>query len=357
MSNSRMNRIAWMVLALSVGLFLVAACSNASSDAKGTSGAAASGQVVLRVGDKSFTLEELDEKAMKYNLKPYQDLYEHRRQAIEQMVNEMLLDQEAAKRGISREDLLRVEVTDKASVIPDADVATFYEQNKAQMGGRELDDDLRVQIRDFLIKQRRAFAHQQFVQSLRQNVKVDVALDAPRVEIVVAESEPAKGPANAPVTIVEYSDFQCPYCSRVVETLDQVAKAYPDKVRIVFRDFPLPMHPEAQPAAEAAKCAQEQGQFWAYHDKLFASQAQLGGDSYKKFAAELGLDAQKFATCYDEGRYRDDVLVSSRSGQQNGVSGTPAFFVNGRFFSGALPFERLQAVIEEELAAGKKSES
>ena len=357
MSKSRMNRVAWIALAaLTVGLLSVASCSNASSDAKGSS-AGSGGPVVLRVGDKTFTLEELDAKAMKYNLKPYQDLYEHRRQAIEQIVNDMLIDQEAAKRGISREDLMRTEVTEKASTIPDADVAAFYEQNKAQMGGRELDDDLRVQIRDFLTKQRRAFAQQAFVKGLREGVKVDVSLDAPRVEIVVAATEPAKGPANAPVTIVEYSDFQCPYCARVTPALDQIAKAYPDKVRIVFRDFPLPMHPEAQPAAEAAKCAQEQGQFWAYHDKLFASQAQLGGESYKKFAAELGLDAQKFATCYDEGRYRDDIMVSARSGQQNGVSGTPAFFVNGRFFNGALPFERLQAVVEEELAAGKKEQS
>ena len=358
MSNSKMNRIAWIVLAaLAAGLLSIAGCSNASSDAKSGSGAAAGGPVVLRVGDKAFTLEELDEKAMKYSLKPYQDLYEHRRQVIEQVVNDMLIDKEAEKRGISREDLLRVEVTDKAAVIPDADVAAFYEQNKSQMGGRELDDDLRVQIRDFLTKQRRAFSHQQLVQKLREGVNVEVALDAPRVEIVVEASEPSKGPANAPVTIVEYSDFQCPYCSRVVPTLDQIAKAYPDKVRIVFRDFPLPMHPEAQPAAEAAKCAQEQGQFWAYHDKLFASQAQLGGDSYKKFAAEIGLDAQKFAACYDEGRYRDDVMVAARTGQQHGVTGTPAFFVNGRFFNGAVPFERLQAVIEEELASGKKSSS
>ena len=355
MPNSRTNRIAWIALpALAVGLLSIAACSNASSDAKGAG--AAGGPVALRVGDKTFTLEELDERAMKYSLKPYQDLYEHRRQAAEQIVNDLLLEQEAAKRGISREDLIRTEVTEKASTIPDADVTNFYEQNKAQMGGRALDDDLRVQIRDFLTKQRRAFAQQQLVQKLREGVNVAITLDAPRVDIVVAEGEPAKGPANAPVTIVEYSDFQCPYCARVTPALDQIVKAYPDKVRVVFRDFPLPMHPEAQPAAEAAKCAHEQGQFWAYHDKLFASQAQLGGDSYKKFAAELGLDAQKFATCYDEGRYRDDVMVSSRSGQQNGVTGTPAFFVNGRFFSGALPFERLQAVVEEELAS-KKSES
>lgn len=356
MSNVRLNRIAWIVLAaFAAGLLSTAGCSNASSDAKPGAGGA---PIVLTVGDQTFTLEQLDEKAKALSLKPYQDLYDHRRQAAEQIVNDMLIEKEAAKRGISREDLLRQEVADKAAVIPDADVVTFYEQNKPAMGGRELDDDLRVQIRNFLGQQRRAFAHQEFMKKLREGVKVEVALDAPRVEIVVAEGEPARGPANAPVTIVEYSDFQCPYCAKVGETLQRITETYPDKVRIVFRDFPLPMHPEAQPAAEAAKCAQEQGQFWPYHDKLFASQGQLGGESYKKFATELGLDAQRFAACYDEGKYRQDVEIAARGGQQFGVTGTPAFFVNGRFFSGAIPFERFQAVIEEELAGtGKRSES
>jgi len=359
MSNLRVNRIAWIVVAaVTAGLFSTAGCSNASSDGKEAKGGGGGGPVVLKVGDRTFTLEELDEKGMTFNLKPYQDLYEHRRQVVEQLINDMLLDQEAAKRSISRDELLRVEVTDKAAEIPDADVTAFYEQNKVSMGGRPLDDDLRVQIRQFLGQQRRAFAHQTFVKQLREGVNVEVLLDAPRVNIVVADGEPAKGPANAPVTIVEYSDFQCPYCAKVGPTLERIAQAYPDKVRIVFRDFPLPMHPEAQPAAEAAKCAQEQGQFWAYHDKLFLSQAQLGGESYKKFAEELGLDAQRFAACYDEGKYRQDVMVATRDGQQHGVTGTPAFFVNGRFFSGAMPFERFQAVIEEELAgATKRSES
>jgi len=349
MSQSRLNRN-WLILIFTAALCM-AGCASASSDAP-TAGAKsdAGGPVVLRIGDEAITLDQLDEKAKTFGLKPYQDLYEHRRQAMDQLIAENLLDREATKRGITRDDLMRQEVNDKVTPVADADVAGFYEQNMPSMGGRPLDDDLRVQIRNFLSQQRLGLARQDFIARLRSQTKVQVSLDPPRVDLVVAPNEPAKGPDTAPVTIVEYSDFQCPYCARVGPTLARIAETYPDKVRIVFRDFPLPGHSEAQPAAEAARCAHEQGQFWVYHDKLFASQRELGGEAYKKFAEQLGLDAAKFAACYDDGRYRQDVMMLARGGQQFGVTGTPAFFVNGRFLSGAIPFERFQAVIEEELA-------
>ena len=349
MSKFNLNRN-WLLLAAAV--LCMAGCASASSDAGAPAkgGSSAANPVVVRIGDEALTLEQVDEKGRTLGIKPYQDLYEHRRQTIEQMVAENLMDREAKKRGITRDELLKQEVNDKAAAVTDADVSTFYEQNKPSMGGRELDDDLRVQIRTFLGQQKQMLARQDFLKRLRADTPVKITLDAPRVELVVAPTEPAKGPANAPVTIVEYSDFQCPFCARVGPTLERIAQTYPDKVRIVFRDFPLGMHPEAQPAAEAAKCAHEQGQFWPYHDKLFASQKDLGGDSYKKFAEQLGLDTAKFAACFDGGRYRQDVMLLARGGQQAGVSGTPAFFINGRFLSGAIPFERFQAVIDEELA-------
>ena len=120
-------------------------------------------------------------------------------------------------------------------------------------------------------------------------------------------------------------------------------------MRIVFRDYPLNFHPNAQPAAEAAQCANEQGKFWEYHDKLFANQSGLNPENYKKWAAELGLDATRFDECVAAGRYRSDILADFQAGQKVGVSGTPAFFVNGRMLSGAQPFEAFKAVIEEEL--------
>jgi len=354
MKSRGLNRNMLWLLAAAV---LMGGCSAKSSE-PAAEGSGSDGQVVLRIDDETYTLDQLDEKGMAHSMKPYQDLYEYRRQAMDQLIADSLFEREAAARGISREDFVRQEIIEKGSNIADNDVSAFYEQNKTQMGlPDELDDNLRVQIRTYLGQERIAAARQQLLTDLRSKSSITISLEPPRVDLAIAPTEPSKGPADAPVTIVEYSDFQCPYCARVGPTLERIAETYPDQVRIVFRDFPLPMHPQAQSAAEAAKCAQEQGQFWPYHDKLFASQKDLSVQSYKKYAEQLGLDTARFAACVDEGRYRQDVLIAQQGGQQFGVSGTPSFFVNGRFLSGAIPFERFQAVIEEELAGTKQPAS
>lgn len=162
-----------------------------------------------------------------------------------------------------------------------------------------------------------------------------------------------KGPEDAKVTIVEWSDFQCPFCSRVNPTLAQVREEYPEKVKIVFRQFPLSIHPNAWKAAEASLCAHEQGEFWAMHDAMFADQRNLGVDSLKTMAEELGLDTEEFATCLDSDEYSDAVQADFDAGREAGVSGTPAMFINGRFISGAVPFEQIASVIDSELSRMK----
>lgn len=166
---------------------------------------------------------------------------------------------------------------------------------------------------------------------------------------VSADDDPQKGPANAKVTIIEFSDFQCPFCARAQPTLEQIFQTYGSKVRLVYRDFPLSFHQNAQKAAEAAECADEQGKFWEYHDILFANQNALDTESLKKYAAELKLDSQKFNSCLDSGKYGQEVKKDFSDGQSAGVQGTPAFFINGRLVSGAQPFENFKAIIDEEL--------
>jgi protein-disulfide isomerase/uncharacterized membrane protein len=159
-----------------------------------------------------------------------------------------------------------------------------------------------------------------------------------------------KGRPDAPVTIVEFSDFQCPYCSRVVPSIDKVLETYGDQVRVVFRQFPLnSIHPMAQKAAEASLCANEQGKFWELHDAMFANQKALGVDQLKTSAAGLGVNADQFNTCLDGGKYAPKVAADLAEGSTAGVSGTPAMFVNGRFLSGAVPFETLAGFIDDEL--------
>jgi protein-disulfide isomerase len=167
------------------------------------------------------------------------------------------------------------------------------------------------------------------------------------------DDDPMKGSKNAPVTIVEFSDFQCPFCGRFfTQTLPSIEKEYIDtgKVKFVYRDFPLGFHPNAQPAAEAAECANEQGKFWEYHDEIFKNQEQLSSDLYIQLAEELSLDVEKFKKCVEAGKYKQEVQDDFDYGKSVGVTGTPAFFINGIKIVGAQPFENFKKIIDAELA-------
>lgn len=170
---------------------------------------------------------------------------------------------------------------------------------------------------------------------------------------IPTDGEPSLGPEDAPITLVAFSDFECPYCQKwYAETWTQIQQNYGDKVRLVYRDFPLPMHANAQPAAEAAACAFEQGKYWEFQDLIFNSGATLGDQTYQDFAQQLGLDVESFKTCYESGRYRAEVEADRDWASELGVSSTPTFFVNGIALVGAQPFETFQQVIEMELAGG-----
>jgi len=169
---------------------------------------------------------------------------------------------------------------------------------------------------------------------------------------VSADDDPAIGPQDARVLIVEFSDFQCSYCARfATETLGQILDTYGDQVRFVYRDFPLTsIHPHAQKAAEATQCAYEQGKYWEYSDLLFQNQQALDVDSLKGYAQQLGLDTDAFNECLDSGQYASEIQKDLTEGQSYGVTATPSFFINGRLLRGAKPFSAFQAMIEEELA-------
>lgn len=169
------------------------------------------------------------------------------------------------------------------------------------------------------------------------------------------KGEAVKGSPNAPITIVEFSEYQCPYCARYVEgTYAQLWEEYGDQIRYIFRDYPLPFHQHAQKTSEAARCAGEQGDYWGYHDLLFKNQsdwsAQTSIDStLEGYAGQLGLDAGQFSDCLSQGKFTQAVKDDFAFGQKVGVSGTPSFFINGRMLVGAQPFSAFQAMIQEEL--------
>jgi protein-disulfide isomerase len=309
---------------------------------------------VATIGSSSITLAQLDDKALQQpannfgSVKLAVALYQARRTALDELIATTLMDDAAKAEGIGRPALIEREITSKIRPVTDDDVAFWYQTNQSRVQGATL-DQVRQPIRQFLTQERMREIREQYVGTLKAKTTVRVLLDPPR-QTVATEGSPAKGPANAPVEIVEFSDFQCPYCLRAAPTVTQVLNAYGDKIRFVYRHYPLPNHPNARPAAEAAACADEQGKFWPYHDRLFGEASKLGPADLKRDAAELGLDMAKFNACVDTHKLRATVDADLQAGVDAGVDGTPAFFINGRMISGAQPFEVFKRIIDEELA-------
>lgn len=175
---------------------------------------------------------------------------------------------------------------------------------------------------------------------------------AQRVDIPIDANDPVLGAGDAPITIIEFADFQCPYCQRhVLQTYPQLLEDYGDQIRIIYKDFPLTgIHPQSLPAALAAQCAQEQGKFWEYHDLLFSGRIELGEDAYLAYADELGLDITSFTSCYQGARYSDAVRADYDLGVEYGVNATPTFFINGIRLIGAQPFSVFANLIDSELS-------
>jgi len=274
--------------------------------------------------------------------------YQLRSQALDELIARRVVEREAARRGVSVEALLRSEVDEKA-VPTDADRRALYEANKSRFAGQSEAEAMR-QIEPAARQQKRRERQGAFVADLRSKEEVLVLLEPLRADLRVPTGAPARGPETAPITIVEFSDFQCPYCVRAQPTLRRLRETYGDKLRFVFLDFPLEIHPQAPKAHEAAACASDQGKFWPMYDRLFASGGKLDVADLKTYAGELGLDGAAFGTCLESGRHAPATEAALQEGQRHGVTGTPAFFINGRLLVGAQPFEAFAQVIDDELS-------
>lgn len=331
-----------LALFLALGAGLPACSAQDKPDAKGSG----SNQILAVVNGKNITETDVREankdqfQAMEREYR--QNLHQLMENGVEVVVRERLLEAEAAARKVTKEQILS-EI--KPAAVTDAAVDAFYTQNKERIPRPK--EEVAGQIKQYLEQQGQQKAQQDFYTGLRDKYKVEMKLEPIRVE--VAATGPAQGPANAPVTIVEFSDFQCPFCSRIIPSLNQVKEKYGDKVRIVFRQYPLPMHADAQKAAEASLCANDQGKFWQLHDAMFANQGALKVEQLKAKATELGLNGETFNSCLDSSKYATQVATDMKEGSAAGVSGTPAMFINGRFVNGAVPFEEIAAIVEDEL--------
>jgi protein-disulfide isomerase len=307
--------------------------------------------VVAKVGDKTITRAQLNQEAASALAKVRQQEYDILSQYLDQMVDDLLLEDLAKKEGKTVEQVIDERVEKKVTMPTDEQVQKFYNENPRLVQGQPL-DQVKPRIIQQLQQQEKQKLYIDLVDGLAKEATVVVMLDPPRA-VVPMDDDPMRGPKDAPVQIVMFSDYECPFCSRVEETMAQVRTKYGEQVVIVFRDFPLSFHKSAQKAAEAAGCAGEQGKFWEYHDKLFANQRALAPANLDQYATELGLDMAKFKACLDSGQRAPEIAADMKAGQALGVTGTPAAFVNGRFVNGAQPLDAFAKIIDDELARAK----
>jgi protein-disulfide isomerase len=303
------------------------------------------------INGKAILASEVDAKAGRELAELQEQLFDLRRTQLEALIDEELVEAEAVRRGVTTAALLESEITSQVTPVTDDEAAKFLEENKAKLKGDA--KTLLAQIKNFLHAQRSELKQQEYLKSLRASAKIEVFLTPPpfvRVDVKTAGA-PARGPASAPVTIVEFSDFHCPFCRKVQPVLDQLRAKYGDKIRIVYRELPLDeLHPEARVVSEAAGCANDQGKFWEFHDAVFRSNPDASATALDSFAREAGMDLAAFAACRTSAKHKGAVLASNEEGTKLGISGTPTFFVNGRVLVGAQPLETFIRMIDQELA-------
>ena len=315
---------------------------------------------VAQVGDRVITLQDVEnawkELEPAEHAKAMQSLYDDRRRVLDRLIAGMLIEKAAAEQKVTVAQYMSAEVAKRRTAVTPEAIEAFFKANQAQMQGNPL-EKVRDSIRQFLEQQDAQNAQQAIVTELRKRADapvIRVTLDPPRSTVATSPTDPVRGNPAAVVTLVEFSDYQCPYCGRVTPTIAKLRAAYGDRLRVVWKDFPLTdIHPQAFKAAETAHCAGDQGKYWEFHDRLFANQKALDVPALKEHAAAVGLEAAAFGACLDDSRHAARVRKGMDDGRVLGVGSTPTAFVNGRAVVGAVPYETFQAVIEEELARAK----
>ncbi|MBW2713392.1 MAG: thioredoxin domain-containing protein [Deltaproteobacteria bacterium] len=339
--------------AIFLGLSLITMACSASDQIEPADPSDANSPVVASLGGTPITQADLDQWIMEDYLASLaaetnpSKVYEIRANSLNAMIDQRLLEAEAAKAGLSVPKLLAREQGD-AGPITDEEVQQFYTENARRLGAVPL-EQVSEQIRSFLSTTRDVDFRDTYLRTLRAENDVRVLLSRPRIE--VAATGITIGPDDAVITIIEFTDYQCPFCERAEPTMQQVIATYPDQVRWVYRHFPLTsMHPQASDAAKAAICADRQDKFIGVHRALFQNKRNLSPERLVAIAGEQSLDVPAFETCFGASEVEEQVTRDLAEGQAAGVSGTPAFFLNGISFSGAKPFEEFDKLIQEELA-------
>jgi len=278
---------------------------------------------------------------------PPNELYSMREQAARDLIQKRAIDAAAAEEGVTAEELFE-KITSEVPSASVADVTAWYTANEGRLQGARL-EDVADRIKELLDNEARAAAWSSYIGPRVEGFEWQILIEPPRTELVATRL--IRGNESAPVTIMAFSDYQCPYCIRSEPVLAEVLARYPEQVRVIHRHFPLDsIHPFARPAAEAAMCADEQGKFWEYHDAIFARGGRLNEDAFGEIAEALELDTDALSQCRESRRFQAFVQADFEAGEAAGVTGTPAFFVNGIALRGARDADDLSQIVDAELA-------
>jgi len=300
--------------------------------------------IVATVNGAAITTQDLQQREVNHLLQAQYQYYQAERKALDDLIAQRLLEQEAQREGISTDELLKREVESKIKDPSEDQLQVYYEG----LDSKEPYDQVRGKILDHIRDLRRSKLRSAYVETLRLKATVLIQLAPPTADIGPENASATVGRSDAPVQVVEFADYQCPYCQRVNPDLNKLIDEYAGKVSVVYRDFPLPMHPHAQKAAEAARCAGEQGKFWEYHNLLFQDK-KLDTPDLKQEAMALHLDAARFDKCLDSAEEAANVKKDQDEGMKLGLSGTPSFFINGHFISGAVDYTTLHQMVDQQL--------
>lgn len=306
--------------------------------------------VLATVAGKTVTAAMIEERLRPLVYKLRMRSYLMEKDALDRTINNLLLLAEANRRNVAPEDLVRTEISEKAHQPTEAEISKFYTENKSNIPSTL--DAIRSQIVSYLQEQEQQKLEGALADKLRKQANIRLLITEPPalIQSISIDDDPARGDAAAPVTIVEFTDYQCPSCAAMQPILDEVLKSYGNKVRFVVRDFPLLAHANARKAAEAANAANAQGKFWEYTLLLFKHQNALDVPSLKKYASDLGLNRTLFDAALDSGKYTAEVRHDLDDGEKYGIDGTPAIFINGAALT-ELSSEGLRAAIDRALAA------
>jgi len=308
--------------------------------------------VVAEVGGTRILESELEAPLASRIYELQHEIYSLKLRRLEERIVKILLEKEAEKQGVSVTELVNESILSEGLTVSDSELNNYYLENRGDMPNWEgSEDQLRDLMREKLIQKKAYQMIIDYAQSIRTGYDVVVHLKEPAYPLtqVNVEMDPVLGPTDAPVTVIEFSDYLCSACQKNHEVTRRIRERYAGKIRWIFKDFPFKGHELSGKAAEAAHCAADQGKFWEYQDRLYANKEELTVDILRNHAKELQLDVKSFDECLEGGQYRSEIEEDIKHGREAGVDTTPTFIVNGRLIPGGLSYERFEGIIEKEL--------